>query len=71
MIWTEAQIRSATDDAAGSRPPPPKADCSEGGTRLEFFLAVIIQGGINAPNSAIIPQCDRLPTDRLPQSLDQ
>ena len=40
-----AQIRSTTDVAAGSRPPSPEADCSEGGIRLEFFLAVIIQGG--------------------------
>ena len=38
------QIRSATGDAAGSRPPPLEAECSEGGIRLDFSLAVIIQG---------------------------
>ena len=35
---------------------------SVGGIRLKFFLPVIIQGGNNAPNSAIIPQCNRLST---------
>ena len=62
MIWTVAQIRSATGDAAGSKPSPPEVDYLDGEIRLEFFLAVIIQGGNNAPNSAIIPQYDRLPT---------
>ena len=38
------QFRSATGDAAGSRPSPLEAECSEGGTRLDFSLAVIIQG---------------------------
>ena len=37
------QIRSATGDA-GSTPPPLEAECSEGGIRLDFSLAVIIQG---------------------------
>ena len=37
------QTRSATGDA-GSTPPPLEAECSEGGTRLDFSLAVIIQG---------------------------
>ena len=27
-----------------------------------LFPSVIIQGGNNAPKSAIIPQCDRIPT---------
>ena len=37
------QIRAATGDA-GSTPPPLEAECSEGGIRLDFSLAVIIQG---------------------------
>ena len=32
------------------------------GNTAGIFLAVIIQGGNNAPNLAIIPQYDRLPT---------
>ena len=49
------QIRSATADAAGSRPPPLEADCSDGGIRLEFFLAVIIQGGIMPQIQPLFP----------------
>ena len=37
------QTRCATGDA-GSTPPPLEAECSEGGIRLDFSLAVIIQG---------------------------
>ena len=37
-----AQIRSTTDVAAGSRPPSPEADCSEGGILPKFSL----RGGI-------------------------
>ena len=53
-----AQIRSTTDVAAGSRPPSPEADCSEGGILPEFSL----MGGIMRGNNGIIPQYDRLLT---------
>ena len=50
--------RSATGKAAGSRPPPLEADCSEGGILPEFSL----MGGIMRGNNGIIPQYDRLLT---------
>ena len=46
----------------GGRPPRLRRTGIGRGNAAGIFLAVIIQGGNNAPNSAIIPQCDRLPT---------